>query len=359
MTADPEINDLRQRLETVRQGLFFLVGAGRSGTTLLRTMLMGDPTIVVPHETRLYSVFETQGWRTKLDPKRDDDHARAIDMLWDNQARRIVACDRKTYGALAQIAERTWGGLFLAYVTACAMKAGGMRIGEKSPVHTPLVGIISKEHPEAKFIHLIRDPRAVVLSRVRAGFGSDLIIPNVDRWRSSAETALRQADRIGRERYMLLKYEQLAAEPRESIAAVCDFLGIEMTEAMLEHHKRREEGFPDKSREWMENTLKPVFTSSIDKWKQDMRPEHIAMIESSVGDLMERLGYELSNPDVSGVGTRVMLSRVAGMAESTRLVARRGVRFVRNGFKRMPVKQEEFEDDEDAQPEGESPGAGS
>jgi len=347
-----------QRLAEVRDRLFFIVGAGRSGTTLLRMMLTVDPEILVPHETRLYQIFEKQGWRRRLDLTKDADHERAITLIWENQARRVIACDRENFTALARAAPRTWAGLFVAYLTACADKAGATRVGEKSPVHTPVVGVISHELPEARFVHMVRDPRAVVLSRMKAGFGSNLVVPNIDRWSNSADVAVRYSRELGPERYLLVKYEDFVAEPRETLQRVCDFLGVEMTERMLEHHKREETGFGEYSRQWMENTLKPVFTSSIDKWKDEMSPTHIAMVEAAVGDAMRELGYEPVGPRVPAVRLRLALSRAAGAVEHALGLAHRAAKFALRGFKRAPLLEEPEDADETASAPGAAPETG-
>lgn len=335
--ATPTHTPDAERLSAIERGLFFIVGCGRSGTTLLQTMLLSDPSVVLPPETKFYPAIETHGWTHRLDLTTDADFAKAVPLVWEDQARRGLECDRAIFERFAAAAPRTWDGLFLAYLAAFAEPSGATRVGEKSPVHTHYVGSLSESFPDAKFIHMVRDPRAVVLSRIKAGFGSNLVEPNVHRWRRAAEMHRDHAERLGSDRYLLVHYEQLVSDQRETLGRVCEFLGIELTDAMLEHHKRGDKGFPERSREWMENTTKPVFTSSIEKWKSELKPTHAAMIDAALGEHVGAMGYEPSGASVSMVGLRLTLSRIAGKIEHLAGTAKRAVMYVLRGFKRTPI----------------------
>ena len=328
-----------QRLAEIERGLFFIVGCGRSGTTLLQTMLLSDPSIVLPPETKYFAALDARGWRARLDLGRAEDFERAVREVWEDQARRGLECDRATFDRFAAAAPRSWEGLFIAYLAAYAEPSGATRIGEKSPVHTHYVGPLSASFPEAKFVHIMRDPRAVVLSRVRAGFGSNLIAPNIHRWRRAAEMHREFAGPLGPRRYLLIRYEDLVADQRATLSRVCEFLGIEMTEAMLEHHKRDQKGFPTRSTGWMENTMKPVFTTSVDRWRSEMKPKHVAMVDADLGDLIPLMGYEPAAPDVRGASLRLAMSRLAGRLEAAANTAKRATLFVARGFRRTPIER--------------------
>lgn len=334
-TADT--TETAARLDEIERGLFFIVGCGRSGTTLLQTMLLSDPAFVIPPETKFYAALEAHGWESRFDLRAASDFASAVRLVWEDQARRGLECDRDAFERFSEKAPRTWDGLFLAYLAAFAERTRAHRVGEKSPVHTHYVGSLSTSFPRARFIHIMRDPRAVVLSRVSAGFGSNLIEPNIHRWRRAAEMHRDFAERLGPDRYLLVRYEALVADQHTVLAEVCRFLGVEMTDAMLEHHKRSEKGFPTRSTDWMENTMKPVFTSSIGKWKTEMKPVHAAMIDAALGDLVPAMGYEPSGARARAVGLRLALSRTAGRVEAALGKAKRAVLFIARGFKRAPI----------------------
>lgn len=307
-----------------REGLFFIVGCGRSGTTLLQSMLLSHPRITIPPETKFYSMIRDTHRGVNLSTDRG--FRTATKITWTTLNSRGIGFDRERFEALAAEADRTWPGIFTAVLAAYADTRGADRVGEKSPVHTHYAHEIMEDFPEAKFVHVLRDPRAVVLSRMKAGFGTRLIGPNIVRWRRAVEMHDRIADRLGPERYHVLRYEDFVRDRETSLRTLCGFLGIEFVPEMLEHQDRDDRGWSDRSKDWLQNTLKPVFTSSIDAWKQDMKRSHIAMIEASLGDRIEQMGYEKT-----GARTRLPLARVAlsvrlGHAEEAIHKCARGVR---------------------------------
>ncbi|VEP18794.1 hypothetical protein H1P_910004 [Hyella patelloides LEGE 07179] len=60
---------------------------------------------------------------------------------------------------------------------------------------------------------------------------------------------------------------------------------------MLVFNQRKELGFNKRYSEHMNNTLKPIFTSSIYKWKQKLSNTQIAIIQSILDDDMKLMEY--------------------------------------------------------------------
>lgn len=320
------------RLARVARQLFFIVGCGRSGTTLLQSMLLSHPDVVIPPETKFYGAFVERAARYG-DLRREDRFEEAIRAVWDDQRRRGIETNRETFAELARTGEKTWPGLLLALLTAYALKHRAERVGEKSPVHTHHVGALMEAFPKATFVHIMRDPRAVVLSRMTAGFGTSLAAPNIERWRRAVRMHEEYAERLGPSRYALIRYEDLVTSPGPTLERVCALIGLDMRPEMLEPHKREKKGFAERSSAWMNNTLKPISTSSLDKWRKDMRPEHIALTEWALAREMQLMGYEPSGARVGAPGLRMATSSLAGRLEDVWSLGMRGVRKALRGGK--------------------------
>ena len=314
-----------ERLQEIERSLFFIVGCGRSGTTLLQSIILSHPDTAIPPETKFASKFPDYTPSLR-DLSRDDDFSRALDLAIADQRRKGIPFDEPRVRELAHAAPRTWDGLFLAFLAAVADKEGRPRVGEKSPAHTPLVGRLSESFPDAKFIHLVRDPRAVMLSRLKAGFTAGALGTEIPRWKEAADMHREHASRLGPSRYLLLKYEDLVTNLEPTVRALCAFLDLDMRPEMLEPHKRDKKGFNPRSKDWMQNTLKPVFTESIEKWRAGLTPTQIALIEFALGDDMRAMGYEPSGATTSAPAFRLALSRAIGKSEYTRRMFVRGVR---------------------------------
>lgn len=320
------------QLATVESQLFFIVGCGRSGTTLLQSMLLSHPSMVIPPETKFYGAFVERPGR--LPPLRDDHELRkAAHILWDDQRRRGIETNEDRLYRLMLASRRDPNGLLLALLTAYALEQGAERVGEKSPIHTHYVGELAEAFPTAKFIHIMRDPRAVMLSRMTAGFGTKFIGPNIQRWKRAAQMHDDHAEALGPNRYLLVKYEDLVTNPRATLEKVCKLIKLDLLPEMLEPHKREKKGFAERSSQWMSNTLKPISTDSLEKWKAKLSPTHVALTEHALGADMQRFGYTPTGAKVALPGLRIAASSAAGWVEDKWALGMRGVRKAMRGGK--------------------------
>ncbi len=164
-------------------------------------------------------------------------------------------------------------------------------IGEKTPAHIYYSLLLLKEFPDARLILMTRDPRAVALSelvklkgneRVKRTFNAfNLIV----RW----STAMQLVKRLGsRENVHFLTYEDLIRSPGVQVQAVCDFLKIDYHTEMLDVGVTNS-SFSDKEQRGI-----GFNTDNLDRWKQDLSPAHIALIEHHLGSEMEAMGYPLT-----------------------------------------------------------------
>jgi len=108
---------------------------------------------------------------------------------------------------------------------------------------------------------------------------------------------MRDARTLGADRYTIVRYERLVAEPEAVLREVCAFLGEAFSDEMLRFHERDEAGFDERERAWKGATASPVSIASIDRWKQDLTARQIAGVERIAGSLMRELGYEASGVD--------------------------------------------------------------
>lgn len=102
--------------------------------------------------------------------------------------------------------------------------------------------------PDARFVHLVRDPVATVSSMVRVAFfptitvewegvatlvadavarGADPAVLAARIWEEETRLAATDLDRLAPDRVLRLRYEDLVASPREVLTAVCGFAGLD------------------------------------------------------------------------------------------------------------------------------------
>ncbi|MEO1132551.1 MAG: sulfotransferase [Cyanobacteria bacterium J06639_1] len=142
--------------------LIFVVGSPRSGTTWLQSLLASHPAIVSGPESHFFVSMRSllQTFEKPQDRKLGLSAYLSPDQF---------------YEAIAN--------LFLQAIAQLDLPAGDHRVFlEKTPHHSQYAKYILKAFPQAKFIHLVRDARAVVASslRISQSWGRDWAPNTVD-----------------------------------------------------------------------------------------------------------------------------------------------------------------------------------
>ncbi len=158
--------------------------------------------------------------------------------------------------------------------------------------------LLERLFAEARFVHLVRDGRDAAVSflampegvvtrtwahpRDAAGFACQ--------WRTEVEAAAALGERVGPERYLEVRYEQLVAAPEETIRAVCAFVSLPYEPGMLDYA-----GTVDLRDKPHQKRLAQPPTAGVRDWRTEMAPADVAAFEEIAGDLLRRLGYEASH----------------------------------------------------------------
>lgn len=273
-------------------GLFFIVGTGRCGTTLLQAMVMSHPRIAIPPETRFFLAYDpalTVG--DPVPPGRVDEYVRSCVEQWRLADLEIGEAELR---GIVRDAGGSARGIFLGILARWAARQGKPRAGEKTPNHFKCVDRIAAVFPEARFIHLYRDPRDVALSMRERGWapGPAEVGRYARTWARAMRRHLAYERTLGPTRYLALRYEDLAAEPERELRRVCDFLGEAFDPAMLDYPRRRDRGYVDRERAWKALADTPVSTARIGRFRDGLTPREIRLCERSAGRMMGVMGYD-------------------------------------------------------------------
>lgn len=208
----------------------FVVGVGRSGTTLLRMMLDAHPQLAIPAETHFapaVRAFERDGAEAAVAAVLDNGLWADYGLPADEFVRRVGL--RRPTGA---------GDVMRVFYELYAESRGSPRWGDKSPYYVTVMTYLQELLPEARFVHVIRDGRDVALSTMSLWFGPDDVAGVAREWSEKLAVARRQAREL--RFYLELRYEDLVRNPEASLRRVCDFLDLEWHPAMLEYHRTAE-----------------------------------------------------------------------------------------------------------------------
>lgn len=297
-----------------------IVGATRSGTTMLMRVLGSAPGLCFWHEPQTL-------WRVGH-AYRDDDTAGASDAKpW---VKRWIRRQFQKYQD----------------------SHGGLRVVEKSPTNVLRIPFVREIFPEARIIHIYRDGRANLRSQVEqyetfAGYqvinreGGRHILdrlgqtpfwewpayapramsgllrryllrrPGVSwfgikypgwrhdlhtmttaqiaakQWVYSVETGLRDLEQVPEDQRLALRYGEVVTSPDQWFERIAAFCGVPINE------------------EYLKAVRAQVHPNSVDRWKRELEPAVLDEAMPIMGALLDRLGYAPHHPDQepAGVGT--------------------------------------------------------
>lgn len=284
--------------------VFFIVGCGRSGTSLLQSMLSSNKSVAIPPETGFYSILYERYKKKLGELEAEESFDEAVDAalgFWriaslELKKKEIIEAKDDAWGL-------SWESLLLSILSGYGKRTGATYLGEKSPHHVEYLPRIFTKLPGAKVIHIVRDPRAVYLSftKVGAGFGRKYSADVCSQWLSAVRAHWEALKRGADDQYKLVRYEDLIKSPEMVLLEVCTFLGIDYDIGMMEFYKESHNTYHLNQSDHMKNTKKPIFSDSIDKWKYELPAYQLKIIEHRLGRDMALLGYDrhTNNKDIT------------------------------------------------------------
>ncbi len=273
---------------------FFIVGVGRSGTTLLMSMLNAHPEVTMPPETHFL--------RRQVIPDHGVGLEKAEERLGEDKyfSRLGFNSSELLEFFREERVQFDWSLLYRKILLEYLEESGGSFIGDKDPKSVEYLPVIKAIFPDAKIIHMVRDPRDVVLSRGKAGWSKD-------RSWFTHPLAYRVQFQLGRERgrelfgenYLEIKYEELITGPEEILQGVSDFLDIDFSERMLDFGDSAEELVAEDEKSWKKNVTGPLKQDNYRKWENQMERRDVVRIEGICREVFDEGIYEIAYPEIT------------------------------------------------------------
>jgi hypothetical protein len=135
--------------------------------------------------------------------------------------------------------------------------------------------------PDARFVHIMRDPRDYGLS-MRKTWGKS-VVRAAERWRRDVEKARRSGLGLGGD-YIEVTYERLVSDPASTLGVVCTFLGVEMVDQMMNTSRSTENLGDARGRS-------DILATNFGKYRHGLRPAEVLRIEQITHPVMAELGY--------------------------------------------------------------------
>jgi hypothetical protein len=285
----------------------FVVGVGRSGTTMLRLMLDAHSELTIPPETHFVPDLIEMFRENEATPESVYERL-TEDRRWGDF--QLDADDLR--GRLEAADPFEVGPALRAFYELYAEKEGKPRWGDKTPNYVDRMREIEAALPEARFVHLIRDGRDVAMSRIKRSLKDP---PPMARVAKNWKRRVRRAQAAGSKlaHYLELRYEDLVLDTEGTLRTICDFLELPFEEGMLTYYERAEERMSEMAgdlpptdgkplrpgEERMQAhamTQEPPSADAIGRWRKRMDAADLETFEKVAGDLLAELGYEVTVP---------------------------------------------------------------
>lgn len=263
----------------------FIVGVGRSGTTLLASMLNRHPMVAVTSETHFFRLLEQAGgWK-------------AIQRNWPEGAIAFLSGLHHFYllnvdpkQVVERINQPSVGSLFKALGDTYAEQSNKPLWIEKTPLHIRYLDAIRAIFPSSPILHIVRDGRDVALSLCKVDWANDSYVQNLHRWGrelDNAETFFKD-DNVT----LTISYENLLKNPNQTLKKICDFLAISFEPCMLTPDGS-EQKLLERDAEEKQNVTKPVLTNNSGKWAGELSPSLYKGSLWLFRESLEKRGYAL------------------------------------------------------------------
>lgn len=201
-------------------GPIFIGGLSFSGKTILNSILSAHPNIIVTRHTSMWPRF----YKHHGELNQPNNFMRCLTAMLQDKHIQVLNPDPERIQSEFWQGPRTYGRLFSLFHEHYAEQQGKIRWGDQLSSIGSYISPIFTCYPNAKMIHMIRDPR----ERYR----ESLERSSHRRWKVGLETAnwlhsARLAERNYHQyhgSYKIVRYESLISDPERTTRDICDFL---------------------------------------------------------------------------------------------------------------------------------------
>jgi len=277
-----------------------LTGCYRSGTEYITLLLNNHPKL----SSTMYIVNFMRNCYGRYDPINEERNYSKLVFETAERIRSRFKIKLNAHNVLDQCNETdhvTYGFLYDIIMYELVLKDTQKDCwAEKTQLVWTKIPDFLEQLPEGKVIHIVRNPLNVLASFKKYTYAPEpAYLGAIFNCYDSMKKGVEYQKNLDPSRYILLRYEDIIADPEKTLVKVFRFLDLSH-----DHNLLSEEGWRDSwGRPWTQNSM---FASdnnqnnfdksaSLDRWKKNLLPWEIALCEAVNGDFLDIYGYPRPN----------------------------------------------------------------
>ena len=269
-----------------------LVSSGRSGLTLLGMIFDSHPDLTIAHEPRFLATMAPDPSLYQQNGDGLDIDRFLTDLYAVSNFRRLGVPKDQVREVLASQSPPDLASAVRVVFDLYAQSRGKNLYGDKTPLYITFLEPIARLLPEARFVHLVRDGRDVVLAYLERDKGPASVAEGAYHWRLRVTRGHRDGIALGPDRYREFHYEDLIDDTEGTVREMCRFLGLDFHPVMLDYQETSKRFLAEAKNPGDHQHLTMAPTKGLIDWRTGMSADDLALFEAIAGDALEELGYQ-------------------------------------------------------------------
>lgn len=269
----------------------FLLGAPRSGTTILQSLLAAHPEVISFPESKFFHYLLYDKFAGKL-PSR-------MEAFFKDEIKRPEFLEN--FDDSQTIETKTaW---FVGILDGLATEQNKSIWLEKTPEHMYFIEDIERLLPDAKFIHILRNGMDTIASMYEAtrnfshlwGAGWDLN-HCIGRWEHAMLTSHKY---VKKSNHIFIRYEDVLDNKTKILGEICNFMGIDYDGEMLLHYKEKAANL-SLNLPWHKGIERDIESNKVHKYKGILNSYEIRYVLDKIQRVKDeiacKVAVEVSQP---------------------------------------------------------------